>query len=215
LNHEQQSSGAFGLQLVPHRYHPFYRLHGFFPLSRYLRPQESLDESVVNRFLSHFRPVMSSTFLILVGSFSPMISTLNFTSSPSSLSLVSQTPSGTSPSWLLSNPVNTSIVYATDETDSGALNSLVLDHSSGKLTPVASIATQGGSPTHIGLVNNGTQLGVANYGDGSAFFTTLDQDLLHFNSPQLVSFTSAGPSNAHEVGRIIYESTKLDLPLSR
>lgn len=142
---------------------------------------------------------MSSTFLILVGSFAPMISTLNFTSSPPSLSLVSQTASGTSPSWLLSNPSNSSIVYATDETDTGALNSLVLDHFTGKLTSVASIPTQGGSPTHIGLVNNGTQLGVANYGGSSAFFTTLDQDLLHFNSPQLISFGTAGSSNAHQV----------------
>jgi len=166
---------------------------------------KSLDESVVAYILFR-RPAitaMSSAFLILVGSFSPMISTLNFTSSPPSLSLVSQTPSGTSPSWLLSNPTNTSIIYATDEVDSGALNSLVLDHSSGKLTPVASIPTQGGGPTHIGLVNNGTQLGVANYGGGSAFFTTLDQDLLHFGSPQLVSFASAGSSNAHEV-KIIF-----------
>jgi 6-phosphogluconolactonase (cycloisomerase 2 family) len=48
-------------------------------------------------------------------------------------------------------------------------------------------------------VNNGTQLGVANYGGGSAFFTTLDQDLLHFSSPQLVSFANAGTSNAHQI----------------
>jgi hypothetical protein len=48
-------------------------------------------------------------------------------------------------------------------------------------------------------VNNGTQLGVANYGGGSAFFTTLDQDLLHFNSPQLISFGAVGSSNAHQV----------------
>lgn len=149
---------------------------------------------------------MAASFLILVGSFSSMISTLNFTTSPPSLSLVAQTPSGTSPTWLLSNPLNNSIIYATDETEVGALNSLVLDHSTGKLTSVASIPTQGGSPTHIGLVNNGTQLGVANYGGGSAFFTTLESDLLHFSSPQLVSFTDAGASNAHQV-RLFYINT--------
>lgn len=140
-----------------------------------------------------------SSFLILVGSFAPLISTLNFTASPPSLSLVSQTPSGTSPSWLLSNPVNNSIIYATDETDSGGLNSLLLDQSTGNLTLVDSVSTQGGSPTHIGLVNNGTQLGVANFGGGSAYFTELDDDLLHFTSPSLVSFAGAGTSNAHQV----------------
>lgn len=138
------------------------------------------------------------SFLILVGSFSPLISTLNFTISPPSLNLVSQTTSGTSPSWLLGNPYNSSIVYATDETDVGALNSLVLDHTTGNLTAVSSIPTQGGSPTHIGLVNNGTQLGAANYGTGSAFFTTLEADQLHFSDPQLVKF-DVPASNAHEV----------------
>lgn len=142
---------------------------------------------------------MSSSFLILAGSFSASISTLNFTASPPSLSFVSNTTSGTAPSWLLSNPTNTSIFYATDETDNGALNSFIVDRATGHLTHVDSIATQGGSPTHIGLVNNGSQLGAANYGGKSAFFTTLEADQLHFSSPQLVNFTGVTNSNPHEV----------------
>jgi 6-phosphogluconolactonase (cycloisomerase 2 family) len=138
------------------------------------------------------------SFLILVGSFSQMISTLNFTISPPSLNLVTQTASGTSPSWLLGNPTNSSIVYATDEVEDGALNSLILDQTTGKLSPVSSIRTQGGSPTHIGLVNNGTQLGAANFVGGSAFFTTLQADQLHFSDPQLVHF-DVPASNAHQV----------------
>jgi len=138
------------------------------------------------------------SFLILVGSFSQMISTLNFTISPPSLNLVAQSPSGTSPSWLLGNPTNSSIVYATDEVEDGALNSLVLDQTTGKLSPVSSIRTQGGSPTHIGLVNNGTQLGAANFAGGSAFFTTLEADQLHFSEPQLLQF-DVSASNAHQV----------------
>jgi 6-phosphogluconolactonase (cycloisomerase 2 family) len=144
---------------------------------------------------------MSSSFLILVGSFSSMISTLNFTSSPPSLTRVTQTASGTSPSWLLSNPSNSSILYATDETDNGTVNSFIVDQKTGALTHVDSIATQGGSPTHIGLVNNGTQLGVANYGGKSAFFTTLQSDQVHFSSPQLVNFQGTSNSNPHEVSQ--------------
>lgn len=143
---------------------------------------------------------MTSSFLLLVGSFSPMISTLNFTLSPPSLTLVSQTPAGTSPTWLLGNPTNSSIFYATDETETGGLNSLIIDHVTGKVTPIASISTQGGSPTHIGMIGNGsTQLGVANYGGGSVFFTTLEDDHLHFANPQLVKFDSVQKSNAHQV----------------
>ncbi|KAG8813510.1 hypothetical protein FRC17_001546 [Serendipita sp. 399] len=143
---------------------------------------------------------MSSSFLILVGSFTPFISTLNFTTFPTpSLSLVSQTASGTSPSWLLSHPRNSSIFYATDETDDGALHSLVVDPVTGKVAPVSSISTQGGSPTHISFVGNGTGLGVANYGGGSAFFTTLQEDGLHFGEGQLVKFDQAQSSNAHQI----------------
>ncbi|CAG8600542.1 9357_t:CDS:2, partial [Acaulospora colombiana] len=97
------------------------------------------------------------------------------------------------------NPTNSSIFYVTDETEDGALNSLVLEHATGKVTPVASIPTQGGSPTHIGLVNNGSQLGVANYGGGSTFFATLEDDQLHFSNPQLLKFDQVPASNAHQV----------------
>ncbi|PVF92624.1 putative isomerase YbhE, partial [Serendipita vermifera] len=142
---------------------------------------------------------MASSFLILVGSFTPMISTLNFTLSPPSLSLVSQTASGTSPSWLLANPANSSILYATDETENGALNSLVLEHTTGKVSPVASISTQGGSPTHIGLVNNGRKIGVANYGGGSTFIADLEADQLHFSNPLLYTFNEVPASNAHQI----------------
>ncbi|KAG8833585.1 hypothetical protein FRC18_003398 [Serendipita sp. 400] len=143
---------------------------------------------------------MSSSFFILVGSFTPFISTLSFTTFPTpSLSLVSQATSGTSPSWLLSNPQNSSIFYATDETEDGSLHSLVVDPVTGKVTPVASISTQGGSPTHINFVGNGTGLGVANYGGGSAFFTTLQEDGLQFGGGQLVKFDQVQSSNAHQI----------------
>lgn len=141
---------------------------------------------------------MTSSFLVLVGSFTPMISTLNFTLNPPSLTLVSQTASGISPSWLLSNPVNSSIFYATDEAENGAINSLVVNHETGLVTPVSSIPFQGG-PTHLGLVDNGTQIGAANYGGKSAFFARLDSDQLHFSNPQTVDFSNVGNSNPHQV----------------
>ncbi|PVF92623.1 putative isomerase YbhE [Serendipita vermifera] len=158
---------------------------------------------------------MASSFLILVGSFTPMISTLNFTLSPPSLSLVSQTASGTSPSWLLANPANSSIIYATDETENGALNSLVLEHTTGKVSPVESISTQGGYPTHVGLFNSGRKIGVANYGNGSTFVASLEDDQLHFSSPNLVRFTEASASNPHQVVGFESEAIVPDLAADR
>lgn len=140
------------------------------------------------------------SLLILVGSFTPLLSTLNFTLSPPSLSLVSQVAAGSSPSWLLGHPVNTSIVYATDETQKGAIQSLVLDRVTGRVTPVSSISAQGSGTTHLGFVNGGADIGGANFNDGSAFFATLSDDLLHFNNPQLVKFgVGNATSHAHEV----------------
>ncbi|PVF91114.1 putative isomerase YbhE [Serendipita vermifera] len=161
---------------------------------------------------------MASSFLILVGSFTPMISTLNFTLSPPSLRLVSQTASGTSPSWLLANPSNSSIFYATDETENGALNSLVLEQMTGKVTPVASISTQGRYPTHVGLFSSGRNIGVANYGSGSTFVASLENDQLHFSFPALVKFdrvSASNASNAHQVVGFDSEAIVPDLAADR
>ncbi|PVG01014.1 3-carboxy-cis,cis-mucoante lactonizing enzyme [Serendipita vermifera] len=137
---------------------------------------------------------MASTFLILVGSFSTYISSLKFVTSPPSLTLVTQTPSGSAPSWILQSPFNKSIIYATDEIPDGHLNSLVLNHKYKNLTHIDSISTQGTYPTHIGAVLDGNTLGVANYYGSSAFIVPLGKDHLTFSSsPQVVSFNGSGP----------------------
>jgi 6-phosphogluconolactonase (cycloisomerase 2 family) len=149
---------------------------------------------------------MQSTFLILVGSFSTYISSLKFVTSPPSLTLFTQTPSGSAPSWVTQSPFNKSIIYATDETPAGHLNSLVLNHKYKNLTHIDSIATQGDYPTHIGAILDGNTLGVANYYGSSAFIVSLAKDHLTFSStPQIVPFNGSGPepeqlsSHPHQV----------------
>ncbi|PVF92622.1 3-carboxy-cis,cis-mucoante lactonizing enzyme [Serendipita vermifera] len=158
---------------------------------------------------------MASSFLILVGSFTPMISTLNFTLSPPSLSLVSQTASGTSASWLTANPTNTSILYATDEIEEGALNSLVLEHTTGKITPVGSISTQGKYPTHIGFSSINGRVAVANYGSGSTLVAVLGDDQLQLLYPLLRKFDEVPASNPHQAVALDFEIIVPDLAADR
>lgn len=159
-----------------------------------------------------------SSFLILVGSYTAYISTLLLSPGPSgySLSYLTQTACGGSPSWVTHHPSNTSIVYATQELyyASGMIYSLVLNPSTGALTQISSIST--GTPSnaegtvYVQAISNGTALAAANYNAGSAFFVGLTSDATHFTgSGQLLQFTGHGPASnqasahAHEV-RIVF-----------
>ena len=153
-----------------------------------------------------------SKYWLLIGSFNPLITTLQFTTSPPSLSFVSQFKSGSSPTWLEYSSKFPTTVYATDETDNGTINSLGLDLNTGGLTPLANLSTQGGAPTHLGFINNGTALGAANFAGGSAFIVNLDATGQFSPTSSLVTFQGSGPllpnqqsPHAHQVG-IVFRS---------
>jgi 6-phosphogluconolactonase (cycloisomerase 2 family) len=159
-----------------------------------------------------------SKFWVLVGSFSPFITTLQFTASPPSLSFVSQAVSGTRPSWVAQSPKFPTTIYATDAIEAGAINSLALDLSTGKLTQLANISTQGNSPNHLGFINQGAAIGASNFGNGSAFIVNLDTT----NTGQFtgtgakVAFHGSGPNpmsqtgpHAHQVSRNLIRRPRL------
>lgn len=161
-----------------------------------------------------------SKFWVLIGSFSPLITTLQFTPNPPSLSLVSQFTAGGNPSWLLNSPKVPTTIYATDEGDTGSINSFTLNLGSGNLTKLATVPTQGGAPTHLGFVNNGAALGAANFGTGSAFIVNLDStgSGQFSGGDSLVPFQGSGPlpnqasPHAHQVG-MVYQSRPLPTSL--
>jgi len=143
-----------------------------------------------------------SKFWVLVGSFSPFITTLQFTASPPTLSFVSQATSGTSPSWVAQSPKFPTTIYATDEVEAGSINTLSLDINTGNLTKLANISTQGNSPTHLGFINQGAAIGAANFGNGSAFIVNLETT----NTGQFtgtgakVAFQGSGPNPNSQTG---------------
>jgi 6-phosphogluconolactonase (cycloisomerase 2 family) len=152
-----------------------------------------------------------SKYWVLIGSFSPLITTLQFTPSPPSLSLVSQFQSGSSPAWLVQSPENPTIIYAADEVAAGSINSLALDRKTGNLTHVANVPVRGSSPSYLGIINinGGAALGASNYVTGSAFIVDLDPAATgqFSGNGTLVTFEGSGPlpnqasPHEHQVSR--------------
>ncbi|KAG8826497.1 hypothetical protein FRC17_008215, partial [Serendipita sp. 399] len=144
---------------------------------------------------------MASTFLILVGGYTSVISSLRFTPSTSSLTYLTQSSVGAqSPTWLSSHPTNSSIIYATQEAwgRTGAIYSLLLNPSTGSLTSKASISTgtstSNGGAVYVELLGDGTTLAASNYNAGSAFMVSLGSDKLSFSgSGQVIQFSGSGP----------------------
>ena len=71
-------------------------------------------------------------------------------------------------------PANHRFLYAVNEeanyqgTHSGLVSGFAIDHLSGKLKPVNSVASGGSGPCHLAVDHTGSDLFVANYGSGSA-----------------------------------------------
>ncbi|KIM19409.1 hypothetical protein M408DRAFT_13484, partial [Serendipita vermifera MAFF 305830] len=134
-----------------------------------------------------------ATFLLLVGSYTSYITSLRFAPASSSLTYITQTACGGSPSWLAQHPSNSSIICQQNSLDAtqevwnapGMIYSLVSHPSTGSLTPIASIST--GTPNgaagsvYVQAINNGESLAAANYNAGSAFIVPLGTDKTSFS----------------------------------
>lgn len=76
-----------------------------------------------------------SAFTILVGGYTSMITALSFTPGSTSLSTLSTSYAGINPTWITTHPTNKSVLFATQETYSGAVWSFYIG-SAGRLTQV-------------------------------------------------------------------------------
>lgn len=109
--------------------------------------------------------------------------------------------------WLTNFPKFPTTIYAADRT-TNVINSLALDINTGGLTHIANVSNPGEGPNNLGLINNGTALGAANYVSGSAFIVNLNTtDPGQFTQESAhVPFKGSGPlpsqlsSHAHQVG---------------
>ncbi|KAG8863802.1 hypothetical protein FRB96_007639 [Tulasnella sp. 330] len=138
------------------------------------------------------------SFTLIVGGYANLITTLLFTLSGSgtgSLSQTSQIAGGNSPSWLALSPVNSSILYANQETTVGEVVSFTID-ASGKLTQYDSAPTGGADPANFAVLQAGNEIVAANYDGASAsdILTGSDPTVLPTTQGPITTFTGSGPN---------------------
>lgn len=114
------------------------------------------------------------SFKLLVGGYTAVITALSFTfngagAGTGSLSILSQSPAGSNPSWIEVNPTNPSVLYALQENDVGQILSFTIDSTTGQLTQAGSVATNGSGPAHFAVSQSGFEILVANVCRDGAF----------------------------------------------
>jgi 6-phosphogluconolactonase len=118
------------------------------------------------------------------------------------LGLVAETPNPT----YLALSANHRFLYAANEesnyqgTHSGLVSGFAIDHLSGKLKPLNSIASAGAGPCHLAVDHTGSDLFVANYVSGSAASFHLSRTGLISAPVSQFQFSGHGPNAERQEG---------------
>ena len=137
-------------------------------------------------------------FTILAGGYSSFIATYLFNTDTSSLTLLSQSPTGTNPSWIGLHPSNHGILYAVNEIAQGQLQSYTVNPNGSLTGPVDQVSTGGSLPNFTGFLPTG-QIAVLNYGDGTGIVIpyTMDDPLLLSKNATPVTFPPPTATVSH------------------
>ncbi|THU83118.1 putative isomerase YbhE [Dendrothele bispora CBS 962.96] len=141
-------------------------------------------------------------FTILAGGFAVpgFIATYNFDSDAGALSLLGQSSTGDSPSWIAQHPQNRSILYAVNEISPvGNLQSFTIEQN-GSVSLVDTVTTGGNGPTFTNPLSTG-EVSAMNFGSPNcSFVATVEGDPLHFRTDSpVLSFPvpEGAKSNPH------------------
>jgi len=105
-------------------------------------------------------------FTILAGGYDVFIAAYLFNATASTLLLTSKSPSGQDPSWITPHPTNRSILYATNEISSGALQSFSVAPNGTLSHAVDTVASDGDSPAFAVPLSYGP-VAIMNYSSGN------------------------------------------------
>jgi len=140
-------------------------------------------------------------FTILAGGYTSFIVSYLFNSDTSTLTMLQQSPTGPNPSWIASHPTNSSILYAVNEVDSGALQSFDVGPSGVISKPQDTVSSGGSSPAFTVPLVSG-QVAVMNFGSGNGLIIPTQAKAERFGasgSATPISFTppAGGASHPH------------------
>jgi 6-phosphogluconolactonase (cycloisomerase 2 family) len=138
-------------------------------------------------------------FTILAGGYTSFVASYLFNSKAGSLTLLSQSPTGSNPSWITSHPTNSNILYAVNEVSSGVLQSFTINTDGSLAGPVEQISSGGNSPAYASALST-SQVAIMNYGSGNGEMIPTVSDPLHFSqNASLITFPppDGGVSHPH------------------
>ncbi|KAF5353940.1 hypothetical protein D9756_007155 [Leucocoprinus leucothites] len=141
------------------------------------------------------------SFKILAGGYDVFVATYLFDPQASSLSVVSRSSTGNSPSWISQPPTNSSILYAVNEVTNGDVQSFIIN-SDGSLSAVQDSALTGGNNPAFAVALSTGAVAAMNYntGNGRVIPTTNSGLTFGQNSPMITFPKPNGPvSHPHMV----------------
>ncbi|KAJ3483213.1 hypothetical protein NLI96_g6466 [Meripilus lineatus] len=130
-------------------------------------------------------------FTILAGGYTSFIASYLFNTDASSLTLLNQYTTGANPSWISLHPTNSSILYAVNENDAGALQSFEIGHLGALSSPIDTVSSGGNGPAFTAPLSTG-QVAIMNYGSGNGLIIPTARDPMHFaRNAGLISFPAS------------------------
>ncbi|KIM76833.1 hypothetical protein PILCRDRAFT_826047 [Piloderma croceum F 1598] len=138
-------------------------------------------------------------FTIFAGGYTSFVASYLFNSEASSLTLLNQSQTGPSPSWITLQGTNSSILYAVNEVSSGVLQSFTINSNGSLAGPVDQVSSGGDGPAYASALSTG-QVAILNYGSGNGKIIPTISDPLHFvKNSSLITFAppDGGVSHPH------------------
>ncbi|QRW15492.1 lactonase, 7-bladed beta-propeller [Ceratobasidium sp. AG-Ba] len=135
-------------------------------------------------------------YRILVASYTPNITTLEFDSDAGRLKAIAQSPAGTNPSWIAVHPSDKSLVLATNEVTDGKVH-LFKIKDDGALKLLESVGSAGEDPAHLAVLED--EVVVGNYSSGTILAIAFSKTAPHFlSSKPPIQLSGSGPNSARQ-----------------
>ncbi|ELU38081.1 Lactonase domain-containing protein [Rhizoctonia solani AG-1 IA] len=141
-------------------------------------------------------PTAMTVHRILVASYTPNISTLEFDPLAHKLKPIAQSPAGTNPSWVAAHPTEPGLIAATNEVTDGKVH-LFRYLKDGKLKLLESVGTDGEDPAHLAVLED--EIVVGNYSSGNLLSIPLSTSAPHLGSVSpSIQLTGSGPNKSRQ-----------------
>ncbi|KAG9080588.1 hypothetical protein FRC06_006390, partial [Ceratobasidium sp. 370] len=135
-------------------------------------------------------------YRIIVASYTPNITTLEFDPSKGTLRVIAQSPAGTNPSWVAAHPTDKSLILATNEVTDGKVHLFKLKEHGG-LKLLESMGSAGEDPAHLAVLED--EVVVGNYSSGTVLPISFSKSAPHFLSCKApIQLSGSGPNSARQ-----------------